>query len=256
MAAAGLFAFLIGVSRISKWGLIAPANPPFVLFGISPAIPLAAIGIAILIALVFVEKRLEVKSGFVLLPQSFIKNKQVRNGLYGSAFIFLIMGAFNVVVVPYVQIIEGFNATQTSLLTMSFGLTLFLFSFFIPKFAQNVKSKTILRLGYLVVALSIIPLLLAIGDGSTNIALLFIGILIMGAGEGLVSSRCNTVVANAVNERDAKHSDMEMALSFYSYAMVGVMLDIIQNRRTVDIDVISRQMCQLIPGEMYAREMD
>ena len=78
----------------------------------------------------------------------------------------------------------------------------------------------------------------------------------MGAGEGLVSSRCNTVVANAVNERDAKHSDMEMALSFYSYAMVGVMLDIIQNRRTVDIDVISRQMCQLIPGEMYAREMD
>ncbi|MGF3227248.1 MFS transporter [Facklamia sp. P12932] len=229
MAAVGLFTFLIGLSKISKWGLITPADPPFTIFGISPALPLVVLGIVILIALVFVEKKIEEKNGFALLPQSFIKNRQVRNGLYGSAFIFLIMGAYNVVVIPYVQIMEGFDATKTSLLTMAFGVTLFLFSFFIPKFAQNIKSKTILRLGYLVVALSIVPLLLAIGDGSTNISLFSIGILIMGAGEGLVSSRCNVVVANAVNERDAKQSGGIQATSrnvgqAFGAALIGTIL--------------------------------
>ena len=51
-----------------------------------------------------------------------------------------------------------------------------------------------------------------------------------------------------------KRSDMEMALSFYSYAIVGVLLEISSNRETVDLDMISRQICQLISGEMFMEE--
>ena len=52
LAASGLFMFLVGVSSISSWGLIEPLDTcPFTFFGLSPALPLALLGVVVLIAL-------------------------------------------------------------------------------------------------------------------------------------------------------------------------------------------------------------
>ena len=62
IAATGLFLFLVGLSRISAWGLIEPfAECPFTIFGISPALPMAILGLILLVILVPVEKRVEQK---------------------------------------------------------------------------------------------------------------------------------------------------------------------------------------------------
>ena len=206
LAFIGLFVFLIGTSKVSEWGLIKAINAPFTIFGLSPAIPMMILGIVILVLLLKVEEQVEKEHGFALIPQYFIKNRQVRNGLYASAFIFLIMGAYSMVIISYLQIMEGFNATQSSLSTVCLGIALFLVSFLTPKFAGHLNSKTILRLGYFIVTLSIIPISLSIGKDGTNIPLMFLGIVIMGIGEGFVSARANIVVAEAVNQRDSQQS--------------------------------------------------
>jgi hypothetical protein len=43
---------------------------------------------------------------------------------------------------------------------------------------------------------------------------------------------------------------MEMAIDFYSHGIVGILLEISNNRKTVDLDKISRQIYQLISGEL------
>lgn len=49
---------------------------------------------------------------------------------------------------------------------------------------------------------------------------------------------------------DVKRSDMEMAVNFYSYAITGILLEISHNRKSIDLDIVSRQIFQLISGEM------
>lgn len=50
---------------------------------------------------------------------------------------------------------------------------------------------------------------------------------------------------------DMKRSDIEMAMNFYSYAIVGILLEINHKRKNADLDLISRQICQLMTGEMF-----
>ena len=71
LAATGLFLFLIGISSVSSWGLVKPlAGAPFTFLGISPALPLAALGLVLLAVLVRVERGVEFKNVVALaLPE-------------------------------------------------------------------------------------------------------------------------------------------------------------------------------------------
>ncbi|MCB6585375.1 MFS transporter, partial [Streptococcus gordonii] len=81
--------------------------------GISPSLPLAALGIIVLALLVVMEKSIEQKNGCALLPSSFLKSAQVRAGLFASAIVFLYLGGTVMLVNPYLQVVGGFNAVQT-----------------------------------------------------------------------------------------------------------------------------------------------
>lgn len=50
---------------------------------------------------------------------------------------------------------------------------------------------------------------------------------------------------------DMSRADMEMALTFYSYAIVGIMVEISYRDKDVDLDSLSKQIHSLITGEMF-----
>lgn len=108
LAAAGLFLFLIGLSRISVWGLTTPfAEAPFTIFGLSPALPMVVLGLVLIVTLLFVEKRIEAKKGSALLPQAFLKTPQVLAGLVASALTFFFMGIQTILLSPYLMLVAG-----------------------------------------------------------------------------------------------------------------------------------------------------
>lgn len=206
LAAMGLFLFLIGLSRISAWGLIEPfAECPFTVFGISPALPMAALGLIVLVVLVFVEKRVEEKNGIALLPQSFLKTPQVLAGLIASAITFFFMGIQSVLLAPYLQLVAGWSAISMGVMALAIGIPTFLFSMGIPKCAPNANPRRVIRIGYCVMALAFVPMGLSL-QGSTVTPLMWVGLALAGAGTGIVSSHTNNIVALAVNERDASQS--------------------------------------------------
>lgn len=205
IAAVGLFLFLIGISKVSVWGLITPINAPFTIFGISPSLPLSIVGIIILIILVPIEKRIEAKNGCALIPASFLKTSQVRAGLIASAVVFLFLGGIVMLVNPYLQLVGGFSAVQTGIAMISFGIPMFLASMGIPKYFSSVHPRTILIIGYLLLAASVIPMACSLkADGVTG--WMYFGMFLSGLGQGFLSAQASNVVALAVNERDAQQS--------------------------------------------------
>ncbi len=197
IAAVGLFLFLVGLSRISAWGLIEPfAECPFTIFGISPALPMAALGLILLVILVPVEKRVEEKNGIALLPQSFLKTPQVRAGLVASAITFFFMGVQAILLSPYLQLVAGWSPVLMGVMALAVG---------IPKIAPNANPRRVIQIGYIVMAAAFIPMAFSLHGSEVN-GLMWVGLAIAGAGAGIVSAQASNIVALAVNERDASQS--------------------------------------------------
>lgn len=206
LAAAGLFLFLVGVSRISAWGLIEPfAACPFTIAGISPCLPMAILGVVILIVMINVEKKVEEKNGFALLPQSFFKTPQVLAGLAASAITFF-MGVQSILMAPYLQLVAGWTPAIVGVLSIVVGIPTFAFSIGIPKFMPKANPRHIIQIGYIVMAAALVVMALSVTlDGASYVGIM-VGCVVAGSGAGIVSSQANNVVALAVNERDASQS--------------------------------------------------
>ena len=206
LAATGLFLFLVGVSRISAWGLVEPFPAcPFTIAGISPCLPMAVLGVIILIVMINVEKKVEEKNGFALLPQSFLKTPQVLAGLAASAITFFFMGVQSILMAPYLQLVAGWSPAIVGVLSIVVGVPTFAFSIGIPKFMPKANPRRVIQVGYIVMASAFIPMAFSLHGSEVN-GLMWVGLAVAGAGAGIVSAQANNVVALAVNERDASQS--------------------------------------------------
>lgn len=206
LAVAGLGLFLLGVSQLSTWGVWAPSSRcPFTILGISPAVPMVVMGLALLAALVLFEQRTEHKRGGALIPSSFVKVSAVRAGLLAVAMPFFYMAAQGIVIMPYLQLVAGFSAMQAGMLSLLAGLPMFAMATTLPKMAPHLSSRLIIRVGFAVLAVS--SLLIAIGTVPGGVGpLLFVGVCFGGFGVGAINSQSNNAVASAVEGRDAQQS--------------------------------------------------
>ena len=212
-AALGLFMFLVGISRFSVWGIIDPLPAaPFTVLGVSPALVLAIAGLIVLAIMIFVERRIEGKHGCALLPRSFYETPQVLAGLLACFQIFFAGAITALIVVPYLQRVAGWSALESSLVSVAVGIPMFLLALGIPKLFPRIHPRTILQMGYISAALGFILVLFAISsDGISN--LMWLGAILAGAGQGMLSAHCSNVVALAVNDRDASQSGGVQATS-------------------------------------------
>ena len=206
LAAAGLFMFLVGIAKISTWGLWEPfAGAPSIL-GISPALPIAGTGIVILAILLMVEKTVEKKHGSALIPQSFLHTPQVLAGLAASAIAFFFVGVQAILLGPYLQLVAGWTPVQVGISSIVVGMPTFVFSMGIPKFLPQANPRHVIQVGYLVMATALMVMASSVTiDGASTMGI-FAGCVLAGSGTGIVSSHANNVVALAVNDRDASQS--------------------------------------------------
>lgn len=212
VAVAGLFLLIIGISKIPVWGLIDPIAPPviggspLVLFGMSPALFIALLGLITLVLLVRIERNVEKTYGSCLIPSSFLTTPQVRSGLYLTAMLFLCFGGSFFLVITYLQLVAGFSAIMTGIaMSSAMAIPMIVFSMGIPKFSPDASPKKICRTGIAMVALSTIPMALSLNPYGVN-WLMYVGLFFFGAGQGFVASQSSNIIAGAVNARDAQQS--------------------------------------------------
>lgn len=206
LASIGLMAFIIGCSKISVWGLIEPMNAPFTVFGISPALPLAAFGLIVLALMSKVEAKIEATHGAALIPQSFLKTRQVRNGLYVTGLIFAIFGAVFFVTISWLQVVAGLTALETGLLCAVMAFPMIIFSLLIPKKFAHVSSRKIVLGSVIVACVSAFVMLSSLSlDGFSMVGMLA-GLFGLGTAQGALASQSAMIVSDALNPRDAAQS--------------------------------------------------
>lgn len=205
------FLLIIGISKIPVWGLIDPIAPPviggspLVLFGMSPALFIALLGLITLVLLVRIERNVEKTYGSCLIPSSFLTTPQVRSGLFLTAMLFLCFGGSFFLVITYLQLVAGFSAIMTGIAMSAMAIPMIVFSMGIPKFSPDASPKKICRTGIAMVALSTIPMALSLNPYGVN-WLMYVGLFFFGAGQGFVASQSSNIIAGAVNARDAQQS--------------------------------------------------
>lgn len=207
LAALGLFLFLIGLSNVSAWGLIAPFERcPFTIFGISPALPVMACGVVVLVVLVRVERRVEEKNGIALLPSSFLRTPQVLAGLAANAIMFFFMGAQSILMAPYLQLVAGWSPVDVGVISIVTGVPTFAFSLGIPKLLPHANPRRVIQAGYLEMALALGVMALSVTTDGASAAGVYAGAFLAGMGAGTVASHASNIVALALPERDASQS--------------------------------------------------
>lgn len=205
VAALGLGLALLGVSHLSDWGILAPQKMcPFTVFGMAPTLPAIVAGLLLLGLLVPTERWAE-RRGNPLIPTVFVTSKGVRAGLAAVFVPFFYMGAVGILATPYLQLVTGFTALQTGLLSLLSGIPMFLLATFLPKLAPHLSSRFIIRAGF--VALACACGLMALGVQQHGVALpLFLGMALGGFGVGAVNSQANNAVACSVSREEAEQS--------------------------------------------------
>lgn len=205
IASLSLFLFVIGINKISVWGLIEPIKAPFEIFGISPALFAIGLGLILFIILIPIEGKIEDKYGAALLPRSFYKNPAVRNGLYGCAMVFGGLGAIIIVVDPFFMLVAKFSAGKTGLAVLPTSLMMILFSIAIPRLFPDIDRRFAIRAAYVSFIIGFILIAFGMEKNGVNI-LIYFGLAFLGAAMGVLTSQADSVVANSVNIRDAKQS--------------------------------------------------
>lgn len=211
VAIAGLFLLIIGISKIPVWGLLDPIAPPVIggtaltIFGLSPALFIAILGLITLGLLVRIERDVEKTYGSCLIPSSFLTTPQVRSGLYLTAMLFLCFGGSFFLVITYLQLVAGFSAIMTGVAMSAMAVPMIFFSMGIPKLSPDASPKKVCRLGIIMVSLSTVPMALSLRPDSVS-WLMYLGLFFFGAGQGFVASQSSNIIAGAVNARDAQQS--------------------------------------------------
>lgn len=201
----GLFLVLIGISKIPQWGFIKPINPPFKIFNYSPNIFMISIGIIILIFLIFLEKYKESKGLDVILPKTFLFNKQVRAGLLMCVVTFYSLGAFGLLMPSFVQLVALYNSIQTGIIFMMMGIPTFIFSIILPKKFKNLSIKYSIIIGLLVLTLSSFLISLSLKNNGVTY-LFFISVILYGIFISFISIHASNIVASAIDIKYAKQS--------------------------------------------------
>lgn len=230
LASLGLFAVMCGLSRISVWGVLEPLpQAPFTICGISPALPIVGLGLAVLIALVPVEFRMERNHGVAILPSSFMKNATVRAGVVAIALPFFYMGAQGLVATSYYQLVVGLGGMQTAFLGIISGVPMLVLAMTVPRKWPHLDPWVVVRTGYVCVALACACMALGVQQPTLS-PIMVIGTLFGGVGVGLINSQANNIVASAVPARDAQQSGgiqgaaRNLGLALGSAAMGSVLL--------------------------------
>lgn len=174
-------------------GILAADNDPVLM------VVLLALG-AVVLALFFVSIRAKERSGREpLLPTSLFRNRTSNLGLITQNIQWLVLMGTSFVVAAYLQVVRGYNAIQTGVIFTAATAGLLVTSLSAERFAERRSPRTLVMAGF-VVTIAGVGLLLAIAGRSAGPWASAPGLLLIGAGLGVMLTPSVTVVQSSVGE--------------------------------------------------------
>lgn len=126
LAAAAILLMVFGFNNLNGWGaVLATANAPFDLLGLSPAPVMILVGLVIGQGFLTWSRRRRAAGKTPLLALEVIDSPEERHAVYALFAVVALEAALNFSVPLYIQIVQGRSPLATAVAMMPFNLTVF-----------------------------------------------------------------------------------------------------------------------------------
>jgi MFS family permease len=208
LSAAGLFFVVLGILQSGQYGWFT-ASQDFAIGtivvipqgGISPVWLFVGIG-ALSLLWFFIHIRSRERAGKEpLLSTRLFRNRVSNLGLVTQNVQWIILqGAFFVISV-FLQTVRGYNAIQTGLTLTPATIGVLLSSLVARRLAERYSQRTLIRAGFVMTIVGMI-LLLFLASATSSILTFIPGLLLMGAGVGVMLTSSVNIVQSSFPEKD------------------------------------------------------
>jgi len=197
--AVGLISF--GFNNLIDWGIVlARANAPFSLLGLSPAPFMVVLGIVFGQAFFAWSHRCRGNQKTPLLALEVLDSPQERAATYSLLIISALGPAVNFLIPLYLQIIRGQSSLQTALNVIPYTLAIFIAAVLVVRLYARLSTRQIGSFAFGVVAAGLALLAFVIQNDWGAPAMIF-SLIILGLGEGaLVTLVFNVLVSESPPE--------------------------------------------------------
>jgi MFS family permease len=201
LAAAAIVLISFGFNNLNGWGLLlATANAPFNLLGLSPAPILIIVGIVLGQAFFMWTHRRQETGRTPLLALEVIDSLEERAAVYAMFSVVALEAALNFTVPLYIQIVQGRSPIATAIAMMPFNLTVFFTAMLIVRLYDRLTPRQIGRYGFILCAIGLIWLAFVVHNDWSEWPVL-LGLILFGIGQGsLVTLVFNVLVTASPKE--------------------------------------------------------
>jgi MFS family permease len=201
LAAVGIIFVTFGFNNLRGWGvLLARPAAPFDIGGVSPALVLIVIGIAIVTGFFLWSRAQAEKKRTPLLAVEVVRSGREWAAVIALFTVVSIEAAINFSVPLYIQIVQGRSSMATSLAMMPFMLTVFFTAILIVRFYARFTPRQIARAGFVFVAAGTLWLSF-VARNDWSVFPVVVGLVTVGIGQGaLVTLLFNVLVTASPKE--------------------------------------------------------
>lgn len=207
LSAVGMALVVFGMLQSKTWGWVNPLSYPTINgqeiapLGISLVAYLILAGVGVLWLFFRRQKILESTGRNPLLKTSMLSIPVLRGGLGGFLSQYFTIAALFFVIPVYLQTILGYDALKTGVKLIPLSIGLVLFSAIGSRMSSKRAARRIAVIGQLTMALGVLFVLGSI-EPELKGGLFWVGMLVVGAGFGLLASQLGNVNMSAVDQQD------------------------------------------------------
>lgn len=197
LSGTGLGMFVFGLLRAGTWGFLQPKGESPQLAGLSLSFWLMIGGVAVLWGFMRWQQHLQAKGGAPLVDPGLFQIGQLRSGLTGFFFQFLVQGGLFYLVALFLTVALGLTAIATGVRLMPLSIALLLAAVGIPKRWPQASPRKVARIGLLLMVAAIVLFVVLLGQG-TGAGIVTLPLFLAGLGVGCLASQLGAVVAGSV----------------------------------------------------------
>ena len=204
LSVSGMGLTILAILQSKTWGWVSPKTIPSINghevapLGISIVAYLLLAGIALLYFFTQRQHKLEAAGKNPLLQVSMFSIKTLRSGLAVLSAQYLIIAAVFFVMPIYLQMVLGLDALQTGKKVFPLSVSIVIFSALGSRLISRFTPRQIVRSGQLALVGGSLLILGSI-DPQMRSALFAVGLLVLGAGLGLLASQIGNVTMSSVS---------------------------------------------------------
>ena len=186
----------LGFNNLNAWGLVlARANAPFTVLGLSPAPFMVILGLVLAQAFFAWSKKRVADDKTPLFALEVLDSREERATTLALLIISGLGPAVNFLIPLYVQIVQGRTSFQTSVALVPYTVAIFVSAALSVRLYKRLSPRWISVVAFVVVAAALVLLAFTI-DNEWGMPIVILSLILLGIGEGtLITLVFNVLVA-------------------------------------------------------------